>query len=111
MILSASQLYRLYLIVLDTCETCAVIKPMVEAWAGEHSWIRLISFDLSKDEWKADTWSPDVVPTLVLLEPNGNWHKLEGDFDQPQMEAWLKRVAPRSLVAPRAGESVIEGKT
>lgn len=102
--------FRLYLVFLADCETCAKTKPEVEAWLAEHPWIKFIPFDFEKEEWRADSWHPKMVPTLVILRPDGKWFYREGGATQTEINTWIRKVAPGALKTPRAAESVVESK-
>jgi len=95
--------YRLYYVFLPDCAACKASKPEVEAWAAAHPWVKLVPFDYSRQEWKADGWHPTVVPTLILLEPNRRWHAQEfkrGRVTQAGIDAWLGKVCPMALAPP-----------
>lgn len=100
--------FRLYLLFFPDCGTCQKTKPEVRAWAGSHPWVKLVEVDLSVTDWKADSWTPKVVPTLVLLEPSGRSHVREHGATRGAVETWVRKACPRALARPPPAEAVVD---
>lgn len=97
-------LFRLYLIVLDGCESCDVVKPRVRTWIRTRPWLKYREVDITQVEWRAVRWTPTVVPTLVVVTPDGAVYRRTehptSQLDAAGLEDFLRRVAPAALVAP-----------
>lgn len=77
----ARSVYRLYLIHMEGCGTCAQVRPIVREWADQHPLVRYTEFDMATEEWKATSWMPTQVPTIVLLRPDGRMFTKTGPWN------------------------------
>lgn len=103
--------FRLFLTYLPGCEVCAVVKPVMLAWAARRPWLKYRELDMTVIRWRADRWVPVKVPTLIVLRPDGAvlYKSLGDDLTAEDIRAttadavddWLRRVAPAALETPR----------
>jgi hypothetical protein len=93
--------YRLYFIFMPGCETCHQTRPAVKSWVKDHPQVGLVEVNLATTEWKASKWTPSVVPTLILLGPDGKSHMREHGALKADVDNWVAKVAPELAWAQR----------
>jgi thiol-disulfide isomerase/thioredoxin len=70
----------LYFLYAPGCPACKAMKPVVgDFYRANRDRVNVRPIDLSRVEWKAKAWEPEVTPTLILRRPDGTLSKpLEG---------------------------------
>lgn len=66
------------------------MKPVVRKFHEKHPAIRIVPFDLTREEWRADAWTPTMTPSFILLFPNGKWVYREGVEGEKSFMAWIE---------------------
>lgn len=79
------------------CPACRSLKPILaDFYARNKHRVNVVPVDLSRVEWKAKKWVPEVTPTLILRRPDGTLSKpMEGYEDRKpreSFEAWFKKA-------------------
>lgn len=84
----------LYFIHATGCPACEMRKRAVGAWWRAHrEAVNVVPLDLTRVEWRAKRWEPEMTPTLVVRYPDGRLsERLEGYADDAEFLAWAKRV-------------------
>jgi len=94
---ASEYLYRLYLVHIPGCGVCRDTKAAAKAWLKEHPEVKLVPVDITRVEWKAQSWIPSIAPTLLLMTPNGKVHKREHGAEKQHIDEWVAKVAPELL--------------
>ena len=86
------------------CPACSAMKPVLrEFYQRNKDRIRVVPVDLSRVEWRAKAWEPNVTPTLIMRHPDGTLSKpMEGYEDSPResFKKWLYESLKRPRSAP-----------
>lgn len=83
----------LYLLHAAGCEACEMLKPEVYAWwkVNKHR-VRLVPVDLTKVEWRAKKWEPDMTPSLAVRRPDGRLSKWLEGYEPGKFTQWIEQV-------------------
>jgi thioredoxin-like negative regulator of GroEL len=91
---SAGQPPVLYFIHASGCHGCDLARPAVGRFFREaQGRVRVVPVDLTRAEWRATAWEPEMTPTLVVRYPDGRLsERLEGWGGEEEFRAWLAKV-------------------
>lgn len=85
----------LYFLHSPGCEACEMLKPEVARWwkINKHR-VRLVPVDLTRAEWKAKSWEPDMTPSLVIRFPDGRLSTWLEGYEPGRFAAWIAKALP-----------------
>lgn len=83
----------LYFLHAPGCEACEMLKPEVAVWwrVNKHR-VRIVPIDLTRAEWKAKSWEPNMTPTLIVRWPDGRLSKFLEGYEPGAFLRWVEEV-------------------
>lgn len=83
----------LYFLHAPGCEACEMLKPEVAVWwrVNKHR-VRVVPIDLTRAEWKAKSWEPNMTPSLVVRWPDGKLSKWLEGYEPGAFLAWVEQA-------------------
>lgn len=83
----------LYFLHAAGCEACEMMKPEVYRWwkVNKHR-VRLVPVDLTRVEWRAKKWEPNMTPSLVVRRPDGRLSKWLEGYEPGTFAPWIEQV-------------------
>lgn len=81
----------LYFLHAPGCEACEMLKPEVAVWwrVNKHR-VRIVPIDLTRAEWKAKSWEPNMTPSLVVRWPDGRLSKWLEGYEPGAFLRWVE---------------------
>jgi thioredoxin 1 len=79
------QNYRLYDFMADWCGPCQTQGPIVEEFAEEHPEVEVQEVDVDENSDLANRFSVQSLPTLVLIEIDGDGEEVDGGL----VDRWI----------------------